>query len=188
MFGFDILSNFWAFPGGSDGKESACHTGDLGWIPGLRRFPGEGNGSPLQDSCLENPHGQRSLVCYSPWGRKESDTTEQLRHTRFLEALGCDALFLWVFCFYYKFIFLKILFVIIIYGLDWKQFISKKIYNCFCRVTGGPTNLWPLYSIALKFFTSHNSGYSPILGLFATRVIIFPCHSALLLEFKTEIM
>ena len=105
-------------PGGSDDKESACHTGDLGWIPGLRRFPGEGNGSPLQDSCLENPHGQRSLVCYSPWGRKESDTTEQLRHTRFLEALGCDALFLWVFCFYYKFIFLKILFVIIICGLD----------------------------------------------------------------------
>ena len=36
---------------------------------------GEGNGNPLQYSCLENPHGQRSLAGYSPWGRKESDTT-----------------------------------------------------------------------------------------------------------------
>ena len=43
------------FPGGSDGKESACTAGDLGLIPGLGRFPGEGNGNPLQYSCLENP-------------------------------------------------------------------------------------------------------------------------------------
>ena len=42
------------FPGGSDGKESACHAGDLGLIPGLGRSPGEGNGNPLQCSCLEN--------------------------------------------------------------------------------------------------------------------------------------
>ena len=41
-------------PGGSDGKESACNARDLGSIPGLGRSPGEGNGSPLQDSCLEN--------------------------------------------------------------------------------------------------------------------------------------
>ena len=43
------------FPGGSDSKESACHTGDVGLIPGLGRSPGEGNGNPLQYSCLENP-------------------------------------------------------------------------------------------------------------------------------------
>ena len=43
------------FPGGSAGKESACNAGDLGLIPGLRRPPGEGNGNPLQYSCLENP-------------------------------------------------------------------------------------------------------------------------------------
>ena len=43
------------FPGGSDGKESACNTGDLGSIPELGRSPGEGNGNPLQYSCLENP-------------------------------------------------------------------------------------------------------------------------------------
>ena len=43
------------FPGGSDGKGSVYNEGDLGWIPGLGRFPGEGNGNPLQYSCLENP-------------------------------------------------------------------------------------------------------------------------------------
>ena len=51
---------------------------DLGLIPGLGRFPGGGNGNPVQYSCLENPHGQRSLEGYSPGGRKESDTTERL--------------------------------------------------------------------------------------------------------------
>ena len=43
------------FPGGSDGKEFAYGVGDTGFIPALRRFPGEGNGNPLQYSCLENP-------------------------------------------------------------------------------------------------------------------------------------
>ena len=43
------------FPGGLDGKESACNVGDLGMIPGSGRSPGEGNGNPLQHSCLENP-------------------------------------------------------------------------------------------------------------------------------------
>ena len=42
-------------PGGSDGKESACNAGDPGSIPGLERSPGEGNGNPLQCSCLDNP-------------------------------------------------------------------------------------------------------------------------------------
>ena len=49
---------------------------DIGSIPGSGRFPGGGHGNPLQYSCLENPHGQRSLVGYSPWGHKELDTTE----------------------------------------------------------------------------------------------------------------
>ena len=60
-------------------KASACNAGDLGSIPGLGRSPGEGNGNPLQYACLENPMDyQRSLVVYSPWGREELDTTEQL--------------------------------------------------------------------------------------------------------------
>ena len=66
------------FPGGSDRKESSCNAGDMGLIPGLGRSLEGGHGNPLQYSCLENPQGQRSLVGYSPWGRKESDTTERL--------------------------------------------------------------------------------------------------------------
>ena len=45
---------YWDFPGGSDGKVSAYNAGDPGSIPGLGRSPGEGNGNPLQYSCLEN--------------------------------------------------------------------------------------------------------------------------------------
>ena len=66
------------FLGGSDGKESACIVDDLSSIPGLGRSPGGGHGNPLQYSCLKNLRGQRSLAGYSLWGRKESDTTEQL--------------------------------------------------------------------------------------------------------------
>ena len=60
------------------GKEFACSAGDLGLIPVLGRSPGRRHGNPLQYSCLENPHGQRSLAGYNPWGRKELDTTERL--------------------------------------------------------------------------------------------------------------
>ena len=66
------------FPGNSDGKEFVCNEGDLGSIPGLGRSPGGGHSNPLQCSCLENPHGQKSLAGHSSWGCKESDTTEQL--------------------------------------------------------------------------------------------------------------
>ena len=66
------------FPGGSDGKVSVYNEGDLSSIPGSGRSPGEGNGNPLQYYWPGKSHGQRSLVGYSPWGRKESDTTEQL--------------------------------------------------------------------------------------------------------------
>ena len=49
------------FPGGSGGKESACNEGDPGSIPGSGRSPGEGNGYPLQYSCLENPMDRGAL-------------------------------------------------------------------------------------------------------------------------------
>ena len=64
------------FPGGSDGKESACNAGDLGSISGLGRSPGGEHGNPLQYSYLENLHGQRRLAGYSQWGLKESDMME----------------------------------------------------------------------------------------------------------------
>ena len=54
------------YRGCSDGKESAYNVGDQGLISGSERSTGEGNGKPLQYSCLENPHGRRSLVDYSP--------------------------------------------------------------------------------------------------------------------------
>ena len=62
---------------GSNGKESACNAGDLGSIgSGSGRSPGEGNGNPLQYSCLENHWGQRKLAIYSPRGHKELGLTE----------------------------------------------------------------------------------------------------------------
>ena len=71
-----VYITFQGFPCGSAGKESTCNVGDLGLIPGLGRSRGIGNGNPLQYSCLENPHGQRSLAGHSPWGHKELDMTE----------------------------------------------------------------------------------------------------------------
>ena len=55
-----------------------ANAGDASSIPGSGRSPGGGHHYPLQYSCLENPHGQRRLVGYSPWGCQESDMTEQL--------------------------------------------------------------------------------------------------------------
>ena len=77
------------FPGGSDGKEPACNAGDLGLISGLGRSPEGQHDNPLQDSCLKNLHGQRRLAGYSPWGRKESDTTERLGTSTCAEPLHC---------------------------------------------------------------------------------------------------
>ena len=48
-------SHIWGFPGGSEGKASACNAGDCSSIPGSGRSPGQGNGNPLRYSCLENP-------------------------------------------------------------------------------------------------------------------------------------
>ena len=69
------------FLGGSNGKKSACNAGDLDSTLGLGRSPAGGHGNPFQYSPLENPHGQGSLAGYHPWGRKDSDMTEQLSLT-----------------------------------------------------------------------------------------------------------
>ena len=61
-----VVYNLIGFPGGSDSKESTCNAGDTGSNPRLGRSPGGGHGNPLQNSCLENPHGQRTLAGYSP--------------------------------------------------------------------------------------------------------------------------
>ena len=62
------------FPGGSDGKASVYNVGDLGSIPGSGRFPGEGNGNPLQYSCLENPMDRGA------WCRLLSMGSQRVRH------------------------------------------------------------------------------------------------------------
>ena len=74
----EITFTYGTFPGGSDGKESACSAGDMGSIPGSGRSPGGGHGNPLQCSWPGESHGQRSLVGCSPRGCKVSDRTEQL--------------------------------------------------------------------------------------------------------------
>ena len=58
------------FPGGSDGKESAYNVVDLGLIPGLGRFPGEGKGYPCQYSCLDNNMDKGAWKSTSPWGSR----------------------------------------------------------------------------------------------------------------------
>ena len=67
------------FPGGSAGKESACNVGDLGSIPELGRSPGEGNGNPLQYSCLEN-HVDGGARLATVHRIAESDMTEHLHY------------------------------------------------------------------------------------------------------------
>ena len=64
------------FPGGSSGRAFAYNARDQGSIPRSGRFPGEGNGNPLQYSCLENLMDGGALVGCSPWGHEESDMTE----------------------------------------------------------------------------------------------------------------
>ena len=66
-----VSDKIWGFPGGSDVK-------NLPAKPGLGRSPGEGNGNPLQYSCLKNPHGWSSLAAWQSIGCKELDTTERL--------------------------------------------------------------------------------------------------------------
>ena len=65
------------FPSDSDGKESTFNMGDQGFIPGLGRSPGEGNGNPLQYSCLENSI-DRGTWWAIVHGVSESDMIEQL--------------------------------------------------------------------------------------------------------------
>ena len=65
------------FPGGSVVKNLPVNAGDICWISGWGRSPGEGNGNPLQYSCLENSMNRGYWQAInSPWGYKESDVTE----------------------------------------------------------------------------------------------------------------
>ena len=82
------------------GKESACNSGDAGSIPGWGRFPGEGKWQPTPVLLPGKFHGWKSLVGYSPWGRKELDMTEQLSLTLCTISYSCVCVLQFVFNFY----------------------------------------------------------------------------------------
>ena len=82
------------FPGGSEGKESACKAGDLSSIPRSGRFPWRRDWQPTLIFLPRESHGQRSLVGYSLWGRKESDTTERLTLSHSLNGSSHTVVFL----------------------------------------------------------------------------------------------
>ena len=69
------------FPGGSDDEESACNVGDQGSIPGWGRSPWRREWQAIPVFLPGELHEERSVAGYSPWGCKESDTTERLTHT-----------------------------------------------------------------------------------------------------------
>ena len=84
MRGLRKLSKSWLWLfnfDGSDSKEHACNAEDPGLIPGLGRYPGEGDGYPQPEFLSGESHGQRRLVGYSPWGHKELDMIDLLTHT-----------------------------------------------------------------------------------------------------------
>ena len=66
------------FPGGSDGKASACSAEDPGFDPWVRKVRWRRRWQPAPAFLPGKSHAWRSLAGHSPWGRKESDTTEQL--------------------------------------------------------------------------------------------------------------
>ena len=121
------------FPGGLDSKRSACNVGDLSSIPGFRRSPGEGHGNPLQYSCLENPHGQRSLAGCNTWGHKELDMTEWLStwHTDILKSKPMEekgssrTVYSMYFFFFFLFCSGKL--------REWKSFSSKNMLIIITR-------------------------------------------------------
>ena len=109
------------FLGGSESKES-CDAGNLGLIPGSVRSLGEENGNPLQYSCLENSHVQRSLSGYTPWSCKQLDVTGHdwatntfTFHFRYLDVCYC--------CFWH----LTICNQFWLYGLCVKEYIVKLV-------------------------------------------------------------
>ena len=110
-------------------KNLPAMQGDLDSIPGLGRSLGRGHGNPLQYTCLENPHGQRNLAGYSPWGHKESDTAEGLNSAHvsihFLIYLPIYLLFIHVYMYVcmYPFLYLPCNFIILETSTERKSFV-----------------------------------------------------------------
>ena len=84
----DLAEMLWGFPGGSDGKESACYYRRCRFNPWDRKVPWRSKWQPTPVFMPGKSRGPRSLVGYSPWGRKESDTTERLLFLLYFNHLG----------------------------------------------------------------------------------------------------
>ena len=100
--GYTVVGFCLGFPGGSEVKVPACYLGDLGSVPGLGRFPGEGNGNPLQYSCLENPMDRGAW-----WATVHGVTKSQTQLSDFT---------------FFSFVQRFVMFVVIIFRGLWQQF------------------------------------------------------------------
>ena len=110
------------FPSGSDGKESACNTGDPGSIPGLERSPGEGNNYPVQYSCLEKSMDRRALwaiyiytyTAGAEWGERHKEKKKKNRSddSKTLSIAPSTKLALIIKCYSIKCLLLSLLLVI----------------------------------------------------------------------------
>ena len=136
-----VVSTWWilgwmSFPGGSDGNASACSAGDPSSIPGLGRSQSwRRKWQPTLVFLPGESHGRRSMVGYSPWGRKESDMTEQLHFTSLHFWMNDMKFFLWfpmrlltLFGFYWRFGFPQYFMSI---NMDIIMFIN---YGLFCVI------------------------------------------------------
>ena len=138
------------FSGGSDSKEPTCNAGDLGSIPGLERFPGGGHGTPLQYSCLENPHRQRILAGYRVWGHKELDMTEWLS-TQY--SVG-PTNYVWILyftpaCYSFLIIHLFLFLIFFIYFIEW--LVYSRILGYIHSKQKSQTLHLPVAYISLSF-------------------------------------
>ena len=131
------------FPVGSDGKASVCNVRDLGSIPGLGRFPGEGNGNPLQYSCLENPMDGGAWCRLLSMGSQRVGKTEWL-HFHFLDCIKAQFHWMlllhlrWSYCVSSVFLITSIFFLIywVIFDLKWwHSEVSKRTVWIFGSIT-----------------------------------------------------
>ena len=132
------LSSFFltSFPHSSDVKESACYGGDLGFIPGLGRSPGEGTDNTHTSLFLPGEfHGQRSLARYSPWSLKESDRTELLTLSH-VHSLAFFFLFSHSLTFIYSFIYFGLLLKVSLKTLEFSsgKFSGHLFYGEFASL------------------------------------------------------
>ena len=159
------------FPGGSHSKASVYNVGDPSSIPGSGRSPEEGNGNPLQYYCLENPMDRgawQATVGYSPWGRKESDTTEWL-HFHFaytwkvamlttISPMPYSGTYIWM---------SRIYMYIYRHGQSWASLVAQMVKN--------PPAMWKTWVWCLGWEDSLGEGMATHSSILAWRIPTDKC-------------